>query len=168
MTPLQFDATTLRQQARPRELLLRFLPSGDVELLLTMARQAHGVTASGELGAAVSTSYVQLAPAQLLANSQIAVDPSDGFPRYRLRMETTGAGTQQVPGCAYNSLTGELEQFAAGQDWRQFLRDKEEAYMLQDRYFGVMCARENINIFDLLLAYARQADAAPSLFAVQA
>lgn len=157
----------LRQQARPSELLLRFLPSGDVELRLTLERQAHGVAADGGLGDAVPAGYVQLPPVRLLASNQVAVDPADGFPRYRLRAETLTHGEQTIAGSAYNTLTQELETFEDGQDWKAFLRAKPGAYMLQATYFGVMCAREPVLIFDLLLAYAQQADAAPSLFAVQ-
>ena len=87
----------------------------------------------------------------------MAVDPQDGFPRYRLR--TTNS--------AYNTVTQAVEEFEEGQDWPAFLQAKPEALMLQDRFFGVMCASGQINLNALLSAYAQQADAAPSVFAVQ-
>jgi hypothetical protein len=165
---LKFSETTFRQKARPAELTLKFLPDGRVELLLLMERQACGMAADGGFGEVVPSAYLKLEPARLLANHEVAVDPADGFPRYRLRtlpMQLPGGGMQ--PGTAVNTLTQEVEEFADGQDWPAFLEAKPGVYMLQDRYFGVMCSRENVNIFDLLLAYAQQADAAPSLFAVQ-
>ncbi|TVT39640.1 hypothetical protein FNT36_18540 [Hymenobacter setariae] len=152
---LQFSETVLRQRARPSELTMRFLPSGDVELVLLMQRQAFGVSANGSFGDAVPAAYVQLPAVRLLANREVAVDPQDGFPRYRLRTPTS----------AYNTQTQQVEEFAEGQDWPSFLDAKPEALILQDRFFGAMCATGQVNINALLLAYAQQADAPPSLFA---
>jgi hypothetical protein len=165
---LRFSETLFRQNARPAKLTMTFLPDGCVELQLLLERQPFGLAADGSFGAAVPPGYLKLEPARLLGDRNVAVDPADGFPRYRLRtlpMQLPGGGMQ--PGTAVNTLTQEVEEFAEGQDWPAFLEAKPGVYMLQDRYFGVMCSRENVNIFDLLLAYAQQADAAPSLFAVQ-
>jgi hypothetical protein len=163
---LKFSASTFRQKARPTELTMRFLPTGDVELLLTMSRQAYGVATDGSFGDVVPATYVQLPAVRLLADRTVAVDPTDGFPRYRLitpSVAIAGGGLQ--PGSARNTLTQEVETFAEGQDWPAFLQAKPEALILQDKYFGEMCRSGQVNINALLLAYAQQADAAPSIFA---
>ncbi|RZL14047.1 MAG: hypothetical protein EOO62_06505 [Hymenobacter sp.] len=153
---LKFNETVFRQKARPGELTIRFLTNGCAELLLLMPRQAYGQAADGGFGDPVPANYLNLADARLLGNRDVAVDPQDGFPRYRLR----------TPNSAYNTITQQVEQFAEGQDWKAFLHAKPEMLILQDRYFGEMCASGQININALLLAYAQQADVAPSVFAV--
>jgi hypothetical protein len=164
---LKFSETTFRQKARPAKLTMTFLPDGRVELLLLMERQACGMAADGGFGEVVPSAYLKLEPARLLANHEVAVDPADGFPRYRLRTQAVQAGTIVQRGSAYNTRTQEVEEFAEGQDWLAFLHAKPEVLILQDQYFGQMCRSGQVNINALLLAYAQQADAAPSVFAVQ-
>jgi hypothetical protein len=154
---LKFNETVFRQKARPGRLLIEFLENGCAELVLLMPRQAYGRAADGGFGDPVPAGYLNLPDARLLGNRDVAVDPQDGFPRYRLR--TTSS--------AYNTVTQQVEEFEEGQDWPAFLQAKPEALMLQDRFFGVMCASGQINLNALLSAYAQQADATPSVFAVQ-
>lgn len=162
---LKFSESKFRQKTRPRKLEITFLEDGCAELLLIMPRQAYGLGPDGSFGDAVPASYVTLQPVRLLADRNVAVDPSDGFPRYRLITPSVTAGPVPQPGSAYNTITQQVEQFEPGQDWHSFLDAKPEQLILQDRYFGVMCQTGQVNINQLLLAYAQQADAPPSLFA---
>jgi hypothetical protein len=154
---LKFNETIFRQKARPGRLVIDFLPNGCAELLLLMPRRAYGQATDGGFGDPVPAGYLNLPDGRLLGNRDVAVDPADGFPRYRLR--TTSS--------AYNTVTQQVEEFAEGQDWPAFLQAKPEELILQDRFFGLMCANGQVNINALLSAYAQQADAAPSVFAVQ-
>lgn len=159
---LRFNESVFLQEARPRRLTLDFLDNGCVELRLEMPRTAFGVATDGGLGDPVPASYLKLEPVQLLANSAVAV-AADGFPRYRLLTQPFGT----EPGRAYNTLTQQVEVFGAGQDWLGFLRAKPEELELQDHFFGRKCQNEQVSIIDLLQAYSQQADAPPSVFAVQ-
>jgi hypothetical protein len=154
---LKFDETTLRQRASISELTITFLPDGCCELLLIMPRSAYGIKEDGTTGEPVPSTYLTLQPVRLRGDRNVAVDPKDGFPRYRLHTPLT----------ALNTLTQLIETFEPGQTWEQFLEAKPDAYMLQDRYFGQMCQSGQVNINAMLSLYGAQADATPSLFAVE-
>jgi len=158
--------TIIRQRARPLDLHVRFLPNGCREVTLVLERLQYGRNVDGSYGDELPADATNAASNRitLSGNSHCAVD-TDGKPRYRLIQESVSLQGQQLPGSARNMLTYEVETFEPGQTWRQWLEAKPEQYMLQDRYYGLVCARFEVNIDDLVLQTAEEADAAPSSFA---
>jgi hypothetical protein len=161
------DTTILRQRARPTKVEIQFLDNGCRVVRLWFKRTQYGRNQDGSYGTQVPEAYANTADVLLVGDSSTAVDPQSqpvaGRPRYRLH--SAGAPHLNLPGSAYNLATGQLEEFEPGQSWEQWLGAKPEPLMLQDRFFGVVCATEQVNINALVLDYAQQADSAPSSFA---
>ena len=151
----------------PAELRIKFLPNGCCNVWLLLKRVAYLLLPDGELGEPAGPGYTKPDDVLLVATVDCAVEPERGQPRYRKITDSVPATKHRafIPGTALNMLTGEVETFAEGQDWFGFLDAKPEAYLTQDRFFGIVCAREEITIWDLLTEYIDQADAAPSRFA---
>lgn len=159
--------TIFRQRARPLELTIKFLPGGCREVRLLLLRVQYGRNLDGSYGDELAASDTNAASNQILlvGNSACAVDATTGKPRFRLISEGLALPSLQVAGSALNVLTNVVEPFEPGQTYRQWLEAKPEAYMLQDRYFGVVASRFEVNIDDLVIDYAQDADTAPSRFA---
>lgn len=155
--------TVVRQRARPRRLEVEFLDDGCRVVKLWFKRQQFACNADGSFGDPLPASNANTADVLIVGDSNTAVDPTSGRPRYRL--QSAGVPALELPGSAFNLSTGQLEPFEPSQSWRQWLDAKPEPLMLQDRFFGVVCAQEQVNINDLVLDYTQQADAAPSSFA---
>lgn len=158
--------TIIRQRARPLDLHVKFLGNGCREVTLVLQRIQYGRNEDGSYGDELPADATNAASNRitLTGNSNCAVS-TDGKPRYRLIQESITLPGQQLPGSARNMLTYEVETFDVGQTWRQWLEAKPEQYMLQDRYYGLVCARFDINIDDLVDETTQEADAAPSVFA---
>lgn len=158
--------TILRQRARPRKLEVEFLDNGCRNVRLWFKRQQFACNADGSFGDPVPATNANTNDVIIVGDSNTAVDPTStpaGRPRYRL--QSAGVPALQLAGAAFNLSTGEVEPFEPGQSWEQWLHAKPEPLMLQDRFFGVVCATEQVNINALVLDYSQQADAAPSSFA---
>lgn len=159
--------TILRQRVRPTRLEVKFLDNGCREVRLWFKRLQFGRNADGSFGDPIPEANANTAEVLLVGNSACAVDPTStpvpGRPRYRL--QSAGVPALQLTGTALNLATGLVETFEPGQSWEQWLDAKPEPLMLQDRFFGVVCAQEQVNINALVLDYAQQADSAPSSFA---
>jgi hypothetical protein len=158
--------TIVRQRARPRKLEVEFLDNGCRTVRLWFKRQQFACNADGSFGDELPAANANTSDVLITADSTCAVDPTGtpaGRPRYRL--QSAGVPALQLPGTARNLATGELETFEPGQSWEQWLDAKPEPLMLQDRFFGVVCATEQVNINDLVQDYGQLADAAPSAFA---
>lgn len=159
--------TIVRQRARPRRLEVEFLDNGCRVVRLWFKRQQFACNADGSFGDLLPATNANAADVLIIADSNTAVDPASqpvaGKPCYRLH--SAGVPVLQLPGSAYNLATGQLETFEPGQSWEQWLDARPEDLMLQDRFFGVVCATEQVNINALVQAYGQLADAAPSSFA---
>lgn len=158
--------TILRQRARPRKLEVQFLDNGCREVRLWFKRQQFGCNADGSFGDTLPATNANTNDVLIIGDSTCAVDPTStpaGRPRYRL--QSAGVPALQLPGSAINLATGLAETFEPGQSWEQWLHAKPEPLMLQDRFFGVVCATEQVNINDLVQDYGLLADATPSSFA---
>lgn len=159
--------TILRQRARPRKLEVEFLDDGCRVVRLWFKRQQFGCNADGSFGDPLPAANANATDVLIVADSNTAVDPTStpvaGRPRYRL--QSAGVPALQLAGTAFNLSTGQLETFEPGQSWKEWLDAKPEALMLQDRFFGQVCATEQVNINALVEAYGQLADAAPSAFA---
>jgi len=158
--------TIVRQRARPKRLEVDFLDNGCRVVKLWFARQQFACNADGSFGNPLPASNANAADVVVIGDSNTAVDPTStpaGQPRYRL--QSAGVPAMQLPGSARNLATGQLEIFEPGQSWEQWLHAKPEPLLLQDRFFGVVCAQEQVNINELVRDYSQQADAAPSAFA---
>lgn len=159
-------STILRQRTRPKKLEVEFLDNGCRIVRLWFKRFQFGCNADGSYGDQLPATNANTEDVLIIGDSNTAVDPAStpaGRPRYRL--QSAGVPQLQLPGSAFNLLTGQLETFEPGQTWQEFLHAKPEPLMLQDRFFGVVCATEQVNINDLVQDYALLADAAPSAFA---
>ncbi len=158
--------TIIRQRARPLDLHVKFLAGGCREVTLVLERLQYGRNLDGSYGDELPADATNAASNRitLIGNSHCAVNP-DGKPRYRLISESVNLPGVQRPGSARNMLTYAVETFEPGQTWRDWLDAKPEAYLLQDRYYGLVCARFDVNIDDLVLQTAEEADATPSSFA---
>jgi hypothetical protein len=158
--------TIVRQRAQPRRLEVEFLDNGCRVVRLWFKRRQFACNADGSYGDELPASNANTADVLIIGDSTCAVDPTStpaGRPRYRL--QSAGVPALQLPGTARNLATGQLETFEPGQSWEQWLDAKPEPLMLQDRFFGVVCAQEQVNINDLVQDYGQLADAAPSAFA---
>ena len=155
VTDLVFGGNRMKQTAKAKRLIIDFEEDGCCRVNLTMLPGRYEVNNDGSAGAPVPAAYSKAEPVVVTGDETTAVDPTDGFPRYRQLSESS----------ATNLLTGQVEQFAAGQDWKAFLHAKPEPLMLQHRHLGFICARQEITLADMVFAYMTQADAAPSRFA---
>jgi hypothetical protein len=174
LTPLQFDvtdkvlgpATIFRQRARPELLTIKILPNGCREVTLVLRRIQYARNLDGSYGDELAERDTNAASnlITLTGNSSCAVN-MDGKPRYRLISDSIDLNGVPRPGSARNMLTYEVETFEPGQNYRQWLEAKPEQYMFQDRYYGLVCARFDVNIDDLVQETTEEADAAPSAFA---